>query len=157
MQVWRASPEHKLNLIVGPGPQSRDPRVIHVLVLERSHHSHCTACSGDVVVMVDAIHLGIYHGDEVCLSKARRCLNETACFCVEVLSVNDISVQSFRHFSELLESCGHSLEIQFYHKAPLCWQEQSVPFCCTAFNTRRSHQYRPSCTRQRNRALSTAN
>ncbi|CAE7402050.1 unnamed protein product [Symbiodinium pilosum] len=81
VQIWRASPEHKLNLIVGPGSQS------------------------DVVVMLDASHLGIYSGDEV-------------------LSVNDISVQNFRHFADILDSCGHDLEIQFYHK------EDFLEMCC---------------------------
>ncbi|CAE7038459.1 unnamed protein product [Symbiodinium natans] len=91
VQLWRASPEHKLNLIVGPGSQS------------------------DVVVMVDASHLGIYQGDEV-------------------LSVNDVSVQGFRHFTELLDSCGHSLEIQFYHKEPpiptLVHEDDLLEMCC---------------------------
>ena len=35
----------------------------------------------------------------------------------QVLSVNDISVQNYRHFADILDSCGHDLEIQFYHKA----------------------------------------
>ncbi|CAE7372096.1 unnamed protein product, partial [Symbiodinium microadriaticum] len=91
VQLWRASPDHKLNLIVGPSSQS------------------------DVVVMVDASHLGIYQGDEV-------------------LSINGVSVQSFRHFAELLESCGQNIEIQFYHKEPpiatLVHEDDLIEMCC---------------------------
>eukprot|EP00439_Symbiodinium_sp_Y106_P068066 s3060_g11.t1 len=91
VQLWRASPDHKLNLIVGPSSQS------------------------DVVVMVDASHLGIYQGDEV-------------------LSINGMSVQNFRHFAELLESCGQNIEIQFYHKEPpistLVHEDDLIEMCC---------------------------
>ena len=38
----------------------------------------------------------------------------------QVLSINGMYVQNFRHFAELLESCGQNIEIQFYHKAGRC-------------------------------------
>ena len=62
VQIWRASPEHKLNLIVGPGSQSLSLRSICFL---QTFHGRRNGNRGDVVVMLDASHLGIYSGDEV--------------------------------------------------------------------------------------------
>jgi len=51
-----------------------------------------------------------------------------------VLSINGVSVQSFRHFAELLESCGQNIEIQFYHKEPpiatLVHEDDLIEMCC---------------------------
>jgi len=70
---------------------------------------------GGVVVKLDATHLGIYSGDEV-------------------LSINDISVQNFRHFHELVESCGQDLEIQFFRQearfSPTLFEDDLADFSC---------------------------
>ncbi|CAJ1349130.1 unnamed protein product, partial [Effrenium voratum] len=73
---------------------------------------------GDVVVMSDFNHLGIYKGDQVLL-------------------VNDVAVKDLQHFAELLEQCDQEVEIHFYHKefGGQTGEEDVFDTCCSPICT----------------------